>query len=188
MAASIARRLHQTTNPFSQQVHRVDRNLNMGERYWISVIDELDTTTSRVMFSGKTMLLWLDAPYRSTLQAKLTQRAKNAAIYANRGKYETSIALTDSNALETWNKFLTPILKGTGKTIPLECGFSLKLNATDNPAYSGVYCGKRMAITTYLSAGRSQSSPTFDVIANSELWQLYFDDMSRIADGITTKS
>ena len=188
IAESIAQRLHQTNNPFLLQVHRVDRNLNMGERYWISVIEELDTAPGKVMFSGKTMLLWLDAPYRSTLQAKLTQRAKNAAVYSNRGKYATSIALTDRNALVTWKKFLASILKSAGDKTEAECGFSLTVQATDNPAYSGVCCARRMAITTYLSEGRSQSSPTFDVIENSVLWHLYFDDMSRVADGITTKS
>ena len=178
--------------------HRVDRNMDFGEKFWINLLSELDSTVEPVWFVGTGLAWWLrTGVYKEPLRAKIKGRLKN--ILANQistsetRRFMTYIFLADSAAVPTWKRFLQEIIdelttnmtdegKNQAQTL---CWNKIKIQnalSINTIRYSLVLCGDRLVVTNYVNSGRSDDSPTVDIKKGSIVWQLYANDLNLLKE------
>ncbi len=191
------------TNALSQQnpshFGRVDRNLAMGEQYWIDLIKDLDTSIQPVWFVGNKLSRWrLGASYRPTLREKLLRRLRAVSKGHDNPNQEKVfmiyIFLTDSNAILEWKEFFSEIINelvvnqpaARKKQTQEKCWNRVIIGELppEMVKYSVVLCGDRLAVTHYTSLGRLEDSPTLDNKYASILRRLYLDDLERLRERV----
>lgn len=177
--------------------NRVDRNMAMGEKYWLDLIEDMDVIEDTVWFVGTRLSWWLKtSTYRGPLMKKfngrLTEAAKKYDESNSNNKYITYIILENNNALSDWNNFTSDIinnvirskLSNINKEKDLSNYLRSKIIILNIPKelsrYSLVLCNDRLAVTVYTSVGRSEDSPTIDIKPNSVIRQLYIDDLEKL--------
>jgi hypothetical protein len=177
----------------SGSIARVDRNMNMGEQYWLYLIEHLDTVPEAVWFVGKRLSRWRSgAVYSKSLREKIIKRLSLAISQSRKPDQEFRFILlvSDRDALDKWRIYLEEILSDVFKLNPQ---FTKIMNATEarkfiyiglapveKMTYSCVLCGDRLAVTFYTSSGRLEDSPTIDVRGGSVLRDVYLADMKSL--------
>lgn len=177
-------------------ITRIDRNVNMGQEYWLDLIGELDSSEDPAWFVGTQLTLWLRPNlYHNRLREQLVKRFRNMCTRRGRGKrahYETYILVGNRDSAEQWKDCIRKIFAESCDGLP--GGSSLARIARERIhvgviplellRYSLVLCGTRMAVTAYTSTGRSEDSPTLDVRWDSAIWRLYRADMQNVKERI----
>ena len=177
---------------FARQVTRIDRNLHMGEAYWLDVLDDLDTARDPVYFSGGTMGLWLEpGPYERRLRQGFKARLLNATLRGEKNEdFFTSIAINNESYFRTWESWLSSCVREAAEQAGMDVDkfsaraykkFVLLELPSDRLTYSAVLCGHRLAVTVYVSTGRAHDSPTMDVAYRSDIWNLYVNDITGLS-------
>jgi hypothetical protein len=173
---------------------RVDRNMDMGDEYWVSLINELDVTPEPSWFVGTRLSWWLKTrTYREPLRAKLKARFKLAASdYKDSNeegeeRYKIYILLANPDWVPKWKDFLGSIIeeftqdKGKLETKQLSdlCWDKIEIAilSPELTRYSLILCGERLTVTQYISVGRSEDSPTLEIRKGSVIRDLYLDDL-----------
>lgn len=177
----------------NSEFRSVNRNIDMGETFWLSLIDELETSREPVWFLGNKLSRWREgAAYRPTLKKKIILRMQNAinAINANQtgnDDYQVFIMVTKDDEIPKWQDFLSSIVSETvraanPKKSKVESKLKLLKLSPDRVKYSAVLCGNRLAVTAYTSSGRLEDSATFDVRMGSKTSDLYKADLKKLAE------
>jgi hypothetical protein len=173
--------------------NRIDPNRKMGDDYWIKLIDDLDTSPDDVWFVGTKLSTWLKMPvYCSPLKAKFHRRFCEIILRAGKAKnidgYMSYILLADPKWVLPWEIFFQEIIETLAREVKsvekkeyLEklCWSKVIIYTLPESSirYSLVLCGKRLSVTQYLSSGRSVDSPTLDIKPDSDIYQLYINDL-----------
>jgi len=171
---------------------RADRNMDMGDQYWVGLIEQLVSSTEPVFFVGTRLSWWLRTrAYREPLRAKLLERFKLISRrYEKSGQdsdYMIYVLLANSEWVPQWREFFREIIdelssvKDATRRNQLQELFWGKTMVGTLPQelvrYSLVLCGDRLAVTYYTSAGRSEDSPTLEINKTSMIRKLYLDDL-----------
>lgn len=174
---------------------RVDRNMDMGDEYWIDLISNLDTTNEPVWFVGTRLSWWLKTrTYREPLREKLIKRLKTAVEKPGKSEHKDEyiihVLLSNPEWISNWKEFFKSIVDelvkagDPKKAIYLNKLYWSKLKIAMLPPdifrYSLISCGDRLTVTHYTSSGRSEDSPTLEIKKDSVIKQLYIDDLKVI--------
>jgi hypothetical protein len=164
----------------SSEFRRVGKNSEMEKEYWISLLDDLKTTTTPVYFLGKRLTNWREQrPYARLLRNALICRIRGAIQNAAE-RYETYILFADSSVESKWKDFLREVAKEVSENAI--CSERIKLLKVDEKTfyYSAVLCGKRLSVTPYTSDGVIEDSPTLDIRTGTDTWDLYECDLKSL--------
>lgn len=187
----ISKKFEEITNILSKSpIIRADRNMDMGEEFWLKMIDELDITPESCWFVGTKLSWWLKtSTYRKPLRLRFVNRLKKISKKQKKtdrdDNFMTYILLTNNDAVANWKAFFKEIVneltKGNKKKDQLQKLYWSKIKIAklhkELINYSSVLCGKRLAVTPYTSLGRSEDSPTLEIKYNSAVWHLYINDL-----------
>jgi hypothetical protein len=172
----------------------VGRNFDMGHDFWVGLIASLDEIEDTVWFVGTRLSWWLRTEtYRQPLKEKLIRRFRRAI--GGRDGFALRILLADSAAVPEWKSFvesaIAEAVKGRANASQIRQALQKKTEVCEIPKelskYSLVLCGDRLAVTSYISSGRAEDCPTFDVRPGSVVTELYRRDLERIMDAIQSR-
>lgn len=187
----IARRIQDNLNPINQSHFvRADRNMDMGDKYWIDLVNQLSTTVEPVAFTGSRLSWWLKTrTYKEPLRVKFMERLRLAAERYERlgadSKCMTYILLSNPTWVPKWKEFFQDIIEQLVSVEPKKKNLQelywgkivIGVLPKDAVRYSLILCGDRLAVTHYTSTGRSEDSPTLEIHRGSIIRNLYLDDL-----------
>jgi hypothetical protein len=171
---------------------RVDRNMDMGDEFWISMIDEIASTPEPVWFVGSSLSWWLKTrTYKEPLKRGLVKRLESIPVdnlSSHADHYPmTFVFLAKSDAVAVWKEFFGHIIdeltrhQDRNKKKELENYYWNTIMIREIPKvhskYSLVLCGDRLAVTPYTSTGRSEDSPSLEIKKDSVVRKLFIDDL-----------
>lgn len=162
-----------------KSIIKVDLNKDMGQKYWIDLIENIENDSSPLWFVGTRHLTWIDKrlAYKRPLLNKIHGRIDKFNNKKPQYGYEIFIILSNADAYSEWRKLITEIAESTYyyQTRPE----LIKLGLVDEKyiKYSIIANSKKMIVTPYTSEGKSDNSPTLDIRPDSELAQVYYEDL-----------
>ena len=181
--------------PTSEHFGRVDKNMNMGEQFWLDLIAELDSTTDAVWFMGTKLTLWLKLqtyamPLRSKMKSRLRNIADGFLVGEKSDSHAIYLLLCDEDARSHWRDFLedliTEVVSDLGRSESNDLHDAvwgevhLVMVPTSLVRYSIIVCGEKCVLMLYTSRGRSGDSPTIEIKRGSAIRQLFLEDMKDI--------
>jgi len=170
---------------------RIARNQDMGEKYWIDFIKNLEKDSRPVWFVGNRHGTWIDVglSYRRALAEKLVARVKRSMQSASDTGWEVFIILTEQSAVEIWKEFIKEEINNVTKYAAKRPDL-IKVGVAEEGIvrYSIVAYASGVVITPYTSRGRAAESPTFEVQPGSDVADLYFKDLRRIKESVPENS
>lgn len=96
--------------------------------------------------------------------------------------------MSDSRAAQEWMELVNEVANST--EFNKICPDLIKIGIVDGDhiKYSVVAYNGGLVITPYTSQGRSDASPTFEVSSNSEVANLYLEDLKYIKGKVSEKN
>ncbi len=165
----------------------VKRNADMGNDYWKSFLAQTDRCGETLWFVGKSHWAWLDPgrPFRRKLIESVTARIEKFKGNAASGQGEIVTIVKDRNAANAWLELANAVIRDGPVHIAEAVPRIMNIGYIDEThiKYSIVAHATRLTVTSYLSAGLSDESPTFELEVTSGVADLYFRDLQEIRDG-----
>lgn len=166
---------------------QIKRNQDMGEKYWIDFIKDLEKDSSPVWFVGNRHLTWIDhgLSYRKEIRKKFVQRVNAFMQSQSSTGWEIYIILTDGQAASLWKSFVMEEVEASTNYKNKRSDL-IKIGIVSQSVIKSsiVAYNKGIVITPYMSRGRTAESPTIALKPNSDIAKLYFNDLVRIMNEV----
>lgn len=184
-------------NKVHEHFIHVGRNQDMGESFWLMLIQDLGSDVNPVWFLGYRMSEWHKmTSYRTALKAKFKERFSNIILTNKQingvnDNYSTNMLLVDSDWISNWSSFfkeivdeLTSVCRSETEKRKMHDLIWKKISfycvKEETVKYSLVLCGQKLVITMLSCTGEVADTPTLEIHKDSDIRKFFEDDIVKI--------